>query len=266
MKTPWLFLNCLECKTIFQTKNCNRKFCCNKCSVVYTGRERRRDIQISNCLYCKKVLYTRNKTSKRFCSNSCVQKWRHANTDFTEKGIGKMADMKRGKTYDEIYGVDKALELKAILSERSSGEKNGMFGKSAVRGRTRKDLLGETYEQAIENNSKGQIKHHADKLGLTVDQYQNLWKENKKQYYRIVDFITSKQPIHLLENFEKRGRAGIEGAYHLDHKIPRILGFVNNIDPYIIGNLENLRFITWQENLSRNKFLRKLLSSYKLDY
>ena len=34
----------------------------------------------------------------------------------------------RGKTYEEIYGIDKANELKKSMSKRSTGENNNMYG------------------------------------------------------------------------------------------------------------------------------------------
>ena len=72
---------------------------------------------------------------------------------------------------------------------------------------------------------------------------------DKKLYYRKVRKITRKQNINNLENFEKRGRAGIKNAYHLDHKISIIEGFIKNINPEIIGDINNLQFIPWEENI-----------------
>jgi len=72
------------------------------------------------------------------------------------------------------------------------------------------------------------------------------------RYYTLVRTISEKQPLHLLENFDKpRGRAGKSGMYHLDHMISINYGFKNNIDPKIIGHISNLQFITWQENLQK---------------
>lgn len=59
---------------------------------------------------------------------------------------------------------------------------------------------------------------------------------------------TNKQPIQFLENYNKRGKSGIDGAYQLDHKISIKYGFDNNISPEIIGNIANLRMICWKEN------------------
>lgn len=81
------------------------------------------------------------------------------------------------------------------------------------------------------------------------------WKENKNEYqlYKSeVLRVTNRQPLELLENFNKpRGLCGVKGAYQLDHKVSIKFGYENKIDPYVIGCLSNLQFITWEEN--RNK-------------
>jgi hypothetical protein len=56
-----------------------------------------------------------------------------------------------------------------------------------------------------------------------------------------------------LKNQEKKGRAGVEGAYHLDHKFSILQGFYNFIPPFIIGSKENLEYIPWKENQKKNK-------------
>ena len=69
-----------------------------------------------------------------------------------------------------------------------------------------------------------------------------------KVYKRKVLNITKRQPIHLLPNNELRGRKG----YHLDHIYSIKLGFINKIDPAIIGNVNNLRFIPYKQNLKKS--------------
>jgi transposase len=72
-----------------------------------------------------------------------------------------------------------------------------------------------------------------------------------KKYKNNVMRITKKQPIHGLINYDKRGNSGISGAYHLDHKYSILEGFKNNVSPDLIGNIKNLEFITWEENIKK---------------
>ena len=66
--------------------------------------------------------------------------------------------------------------------------------------------------------------------------------------------ITKKQSTYLLENSHKvRGLAGTKDGYQLDHIITIRDGFEQNINPHIIGNIRNLKFISWEENLKKNK-------------
>ena len=74
--------------------------------------------------------------------------------------------------------------------------------------------------------------------------------EGKEKYYKRVRRLTEQQPLHLLENFEKRGRLDTgEGAYHLDHIVPVSYGWINGIPEEIIADISNLRFIPGRDNI-----------------
>jgi len=98
-------------------------------------------------------------------------------------------------------------------------------------------------------------KHSTESIKKQQRARKNFWIKHghiltdKFEIYRNrVDVLTNKQPLHLLENNEKRGRAGVEGAYHLDHIMSVWKGFKNNIEPEKISDMSNLRFIPWLEN------------------
>ena len=65
------------------------------------------------------------------------------------------------------------------------------------------------------------------------------YKTDYEIYRRNVDRLTSKNPLHLLENFNKRGVNG----YHLDHKFSVSEGFKQNILPWHIASMKNLEMI-----------------------
>lgn len=75
--------------------------------------------------------------------------------------------------------------------------------------------------------------------------------DEKTQYYRAVWNATMKQQLTVLNNFDKRGLAGREGAYHIDHMISIKYGFENGIAPEAIGNITNLTMLPWELNLEK---------------
>ena len=98
-------------------------------------------------------------------------------------------------------------------------------------------------------------KHTEKSIQKQIQRRKDFWKskghdcKNGFTKYRTeVDRLTRHQPIHLLENYDKRGKAGIEGVYHLDHKISVWNGFVNKLPPNQIADISNLQFIPWLEN------------------
>ena len=101
-----------------------------------------------------------------------------------------------------------------------------------------------------------------------------LWKEYKKYRYR-VNYLTKKNKKQLFENWD--GYDFYDNEYikdyltlnnnnsnypSIDHKIPAIYGFLNNIEPEEISMIENLcitkRFINSSKfSLSIEEFIRK---------
>lgn len=69
-----------------------------------------------------------------------------------------------------------------------------------------------------------------------------------KNYRYKVWIYTNRNDLSVLSNYDKRGKAGLQDSYHLDHKFSITQGFRNNIDPMIIGSIHNLEFIPWMEN------------------
>ena len=69
----------------------------------------------------------------------------------------------------------------------------------------------------------------------------NIKDLDKKLYYAMVWEVTESQPLHILENFDKRGWRD----HHLDHIYPISMGFKEKIPPVKVGNIKNLRFIPY---------------------
>lgn len=86
--------------------------------------------------------------------------------------------------------------------------------------------------------------------GSNYDEYIESLSEYMK-YRKEVLSITNKQKINTLIGYDKRGTYKNNEAYHLDHKYSIIEGFKNKISPEIIGDIKNLEFIPWKENLKK---------------
>lgn len=139
-------------------------------------------------------------------------------------------------------GVSKILQKLKII--RTENKNKGALG--SHQSEVTKDKVRQTRKK---NKEEGLYDHiYLKKTGLTYKEFETQLPEFKK-YFQKVRTITNQQPLKTLSNFEKRGKAGKDGAYHLDHKYSIIEGFKQNIDPKIIGNIKNLEMITWKENM-----------------
>lgn len=92
------------------------------------------------------------------------------------------------------------------------------------------------------------------------------WKGGKFKDYSLfakkVHYLSSKQPLYILENSDKpRGRCGVQGAYQLDHIVPISVAYAQGWSVEKTSAINNLRFIPWEENLSKsNNFSKEYLS------
>jgi len=188
------------------------------------------------CLNCDVEFEDYKCNHRKFCSRKCSDKGRD-NRGLTGEAwykAMKNVDMGhwRGKKNPKQSATKKKLYLEGKLEPWNKGKMNvqpKLYGK---------DNPG--------------VRSRLKKLGISYDEYMSTWKEDKKRYYVMVRQITENQPIHTLENYDNpRTLCGITGGYQLDHIISISSGFENKIPPEVIGNIKNLQFITWEENLSK---------------
>lgn len=77
--------------------------------------------------------------------------------------------------------------------------------------------------------------------------------EEFKQYSAKVDVVTNKQPLDLLEGYNKRGSLSTNpDAYHIDHIVSRYEGFMNDVPAAILGHIVNLQCIPALDNLTKS--------------
>ena len=94
---------------------------------------------------------------------------------------------------------------------------------------------------------KLEIRKICKKFPKIKQKIKNIKDLDKKLYYARVWEVTESQPLHILENFDKRGWKN----YHLDHIYPISKGFLEKIPPEKLGNIKNLRFIHHEENIKK---------------
>lgn len=197
------------------------------------------------CQYCDvKFDIIESRVGKaKYCSHRCYEL----------ASVGRKAWNEGIKMHSE--------EEKKKRSEKMLGENNPMYGKKHtaeainkmkeakldfVPWNTGKKFPGICAQQNRSGENNAYVKHILKEEGISYKDYLDRI-DDKDLYYRLVDSITKKQPIHLLEHSDKRGTK----SYHLDHIYPVSKGFKNKIPPEIIGDISNLRFIPWLDNIKK---------------
>jgi len=101
----------------------------------------------------------------------------------------------------------------------------------------------------------------ADKSYMQTEEYRATkrkpdtpaYQRYKNRVHRLSE-QTYKNNSEIINPFNHpRTIAGVEGGYQLDHIIPVRFGFDNNIPEEVMAEVENLRMLTWQNNLKRNR-------------
>lgn len=95
------------------------------------------------------------------------------------------------------------------------------------------------------------------------------WKETATEWQKYkaeVACITEqsyRQHQHTINPFNfPRGKAGQDGAYHLDHIIPKRYCFENGIPAEVCADYRNLRMIGWRENVGARDNLKGSIPPY----
>jgi hypothetical protein len=154
---------------------------------------------------------------------------------------------KRKETLIEKYSVDSPIKNKDILEKRikTNIEK---YGGHPLKN---KEILDKMYQTKIERygfKSSFELEEVQKKCYLSIHGYtREEFLERIGEYivYRSeVRRITEKQPLFLLEDYDKRGKEN----YHLDHIFSIAEGYKNNVSPEVIASIINLRFIKAEIN------------------
>lgn len=154
------------------------------------------------------------------------------------------------KTGPESQETRRKKSLSAIGNQNAAGTPSWNSG-----------LTAETDERVFKyaNAQKGQSRQGNY---ISGKEHPN-WRDDREDFLRYryeVSKVTERNYREFREEINphqhKRGLAGEDGAYHLDHIVPVRWCFENNISADIAGSIDNLQMMLWEENLSKSDSVR----------
>lgn len=109
---------------------------------------------------------------------------------------------------------------------------------------------------SMEGNNYGSANKGKKLTNMTGENHPR-WNPNKSEYkrYQYLVFRETAKHKHIWskwDNADKIGLCGKDDGYQVDHMVSIKYGFEFKIPPHIIGGLNNLRIITWQENRDKH--------------
>ena len=191
---------------------------------------------------------TKNKMSKTAIKKGfgkwMKEVWKDPDSIFNSKEY-------RDKLSLSLQGHDTSQETKDKISIKNSGENNGFFNQHHTK--TNLEIISKSSIRMWKNpDIKNKILKTWEILGLRIPDYK---LDEKKLYYRKVEMYTNLSLINFYNkiNPENKKIGRNKKDYSIDHKYSKIMGFINNIDPKIIGSYINLETIKFSENASKSR-------------
>ena len=182
------------------------------------------ELRSHTCTSCKKIMFYEN-----------VGSWRNAKTKLGRTGILRCPSC-AGKEGREASSIKPKGRTKGSRNRDNTNVKLANIEK-------RHYLKLVTKEQRLQGIAKRNGYQTYEEYQATLSD----WERYKNEVWR----ITNQQPLTLLENFDKRGVSGVDGAYQIDHIYSVLKGFKNQVPPALIGDIKNLQMLPWLENLTK---------------
>lgn len=194
---------------------------------------------------------------KRKC-RKCGSGWAKGQTKETNKSLAKMAvnvskANKGKKPWNVGLTADTDDRMKKLVESRSgythSDEAKEKISKASIshwKNIQYRELVMKRVKESITNDRIENWRTKMENGGYFTPLSE---KDEVEQYRQLVWYYTRKNDLSILPNSEKRGRLDeAEDAYHLDHIYSITDGYINNVEPEIIGSIYNLRFIPAMDN------------------
>lgn len=230
---------CLQCgkdTNFISFKKGYKGFCDVKCSNIYKGKDVEINIKISKGM----VEFSKLQTPEYWENRALVHKNTIENETDEHK---KLKTIKKSETMKLVHSQRTEERKKEINTKISETIINSEKAKSQ---RIRRAKMGaKALNDYRESLTAEQLQEFNKKFGRKgISEYD---KELFKEYYNLVWFYT-KRNLKLVKNIELRG---LKHCYSLDHKFSTKQGFLDKIEPEVIGSFHNLEIITISENSSK---------------
>lgn len=92
------------------------------------------------------------------------------------------------------------------------------------------------------------------------------WQQYKSTVTALTEQIYRKHKKSINPQNHPRGKAGVDGAYHLDHKVPKRFCFDNAIPPEVCASIDNLQMLGWRENVGSRSHIKGVIPPLFFQY
>lgn len=92
------------------------------------------------------------------------------------------------------------------------------------------------------------------------------WQKYKAEVTALTEQVYKTHKHKINPKNLTRGKAGVEGAYHLDHLVPKRFCFDNNIPVEICAHQSNLQMVGWRENVGSRDHIKGTIPPLFLQY
>lgn len=230
---------CSYCSRLFRPHTSRQKYCCKQCSDkakegIYTA-------YFVKCKVCGKIFKTIPSEKAKYCSRECYKK--------DLNNIAANSKHRHG-TYEELYGKEKAEQIKAKLRNRIISQEQREKARQFHTGKKRP-------KEVCEKLRKIQLsKEHQAKINKTKRK-NNSWKTSKLEL-KVKELLESK-----FENVKYQYRSK-EYPFNCDFYVPKLNLYIeiqgswtHGFKPYI-GSDEDLKKVGEWKKRGTNYYLQAI--------
>lgn len=243
----------------------NKKHCCSshisRCPAFAKARAAKRKEKNPGWVKDRKA------TSKKMSESLKGKKsWNKGETKHTNASIAAGAEKLKGTTKSAEHKKKISDTKKAApLNDYQLLSKDHPKKASAIRKQVSKQKGQKRTGNYKSTGHPGKLNPMYGKVGELHPAYKHV-SDEEALYRKTARNMTARTKKTLDLSSYNIGKAGVEGAYQVDHIVSVVYGYENNIPVELIASIENLQVIPWEENLSKKHHLtddaRKLLNEW----